>query len=146
LYGTQVHLPCPQELLSVLCPQLDEFSSPPLHPLYLRFILTSSHVHVAFQVLSSFSDFCMLHDSPTSLFDVTDGGEYTLRNSPLGLYSFLHRPVSSSLTGPNILLCVLFISVLTLEVSVCVVAPRRLLVIAHLWKDRRAPIFRAKQS
>jgi len=42
---------------------------PPLHPLYLRFILTSSCVPVAFQVLSSLSDFCMLGASPFSLFD-----------------------------------------------------------------------------
>jgi len=42
---------------------------PLLHPLYLRFILTSSYVPVAFKVLSSLSDFCMLRASPFSLFD-----------------------------------------------------------------------------
>ena len=42
---------------------------PPLHHLCLRFILPSSCVHVAFQVLSSLFDFCMLHASPISLFD-----------------------------------------------------------------------------
>lgn len=64
LYGTPVHLPCSQDLPSVKWIQF-----PPLHPLYLKFILTSSCVPVVFQVLSSLSDFCMLRASPFSLFD-----------------------------------------------------------------------------
>jgi hypothetical protein len=84
----------------------------PSTPWSSRRSLSSDLSHQILLHFSPLSHACHMSHPPHARCLMISGDEYELWSSPL--FNFLHSPVTSSLLGPNIPLCTLFSSTLSL--------------------------------